>query len=125
MATTVNRRDTVDEVPGSTNPFGEPPADDESTNPFGEPSTNPFENEEEDENYNPFLNPDSTNVQKGPMPNGQIVMSDGCAELFQTDKSDREVQIEFLIKEIQKARVKGNNEKADMVQQVLDEFLQE
>ena len=109
-----------------TNPFGEPENSGESTNPFGD------EHEDENENYNPELNPfgpDSGTGNSGTGnasgKRGSIDMSDRCANLFQSVRTDREIQIDFLIKDIQKARTKGDAEKADMIQNVLDQILQE
>ena len=99
-------------------PAGNPFESAQSTNPFGE-------DEDENDNYDPSLNPFADEPANQSTEKGSIAMSDRVGTLFQPQKSDREIQIDFLIKDIHKARSKGDTDKADMIQNVLDQILQE
>lgn len=85
---------------------------------------NPFEDENDnyDNELNPFANDSSSNVSEK---SASIQMSPRIENVFQVEKDEKDVQIEFLFKDIERAHKKGDLEKVAIIQQVLDQFLQE
>ncbi|CAG5098385.1 Oidioi.mRNA.OKI2018_I69.XSR.g15620.t1.cds [Oikopleura dioica] len=89
-----------------------------------DPPANPFEDENDnyDNELNPFANDSSSNVSEK---SDKIQMSPRIENIFEVEKDEKDVQIEFLLKDIERARKKGDLEKVAIIQQVLDQFLQE
>jgi len=93
------------------------------------PNPNPFEDENDnyDDELNPFFattNDSSSNVSEKSA-SDRIQMSPRIENVFQVEKDEKDVQIEFLVKDIERAHKKGDLEKVAIIQQVLDQFLQE
>lgn len=94
------------------------------TSNLPKPPGSPFDEDEDDINdddLNPFAEKCETVSQKS----DKLQMSPRIENLFESQRDGRDVQIEFLLKDIEKARKKGDLEKVAIIQQVLDQFLQE